>query len=57
MAEPRKRKPHLTIAAAQDLRTEQGMLNFFRRLVGREPTEEEIAELRAEMARNPLPAD
>jgi hypothetical protein len=49
------RKPRLVLAKGRDLRTEAGMLDFFRQLTGREPTAEEIAELRARMAQKPLP--
>jgi hypothetical protein len=48
-------KPRLVLAEGRDLRTEGGMLAFFRKLTGRKPTEAEIAELRAEMAQNPIP--
>ena len=49
------RKPRLILAKGRDLRTEAGMLDFFHKLTGREPTEPELADLRAEMARNPIP--
>jgi hypothetical protein len=51
-----RQNPRLVLAKGRDLRTEAGMLDFFRKLTGREPTLDEIADLRAEMARNPIPS-